>query len=291
MKRQNWYLRQEVDVDNMVAIETQAQGGIKDLCSRLDNRGIISGSGILAPGNLVIGFQPGAVALEDGSIILFSGTETLDLSTFVPNAGNAVVNIFAVPAQSSDNPVVTPAGNTINYDLIDDKVIIPQVQANGVVDLVGNLNHYVGVLLGQVTLTAGQAAIVAGNIDTTLAKPWYSVAELLAMIDSVKMQFTRSYDIQTVVASANMVLDASQHSGFDIALGTDVVSVDVQNTYTGQRIILFLQQDATGNRAWPWGPKFKNTANIEPTANKVSYVEFIVRGDGNLYALDAPAVV
>lgn len=194
MQTFNFFENQFVDVADMMALQSVPQSAIKDILVSLVDKGVITGVGIYPTSptaSLAVSIQAGKLILEDGSDIITGSAVLLNLASFVSalTTGQSVkVGIWAVPTQVSDTPVLTPSGVTINYRAYDSVLYVPVAAPAytgadpGVVPLppVG----YTGVLIGYITLTFGQTAIVAGDIDQTVMKSFVNIPYILGLISA-----------------------------------------------------------------------------------------------------------
>lgn len=216
MDSQNWYFEQLVDVDNMDAIETAAHAGIKDIIVCLQEKGVISGCGIsqsTPSPSLAVLVQPGKLALEDGSIVVVGATRTLDLSSFVPaTSGQSVwLTVWGTPVESSDTPVVTPSGSTLNYHLFDD--VLYTVIA-GVADFGTPAKSntppvgFVGTLIGDILLPSGTTVILGTAVDLTRQARFAPIGNLQAEIDAINVSLASTNAIMGALSSLMSTLQA-----------------------------------------------------------------------------------
>lgn len=305
MDRQNWYAGQLVDVPDMDLIETNAHNAIANLTKLLNNNGIVSGMGLVAttPPSLIVNLPSGTICLGDGTIVATTATRTFDSTALVPGPGvNLTVFLFAVPFQNSDTPVVIPTGETENYRLFDDFTLQAQLTPDGGFATQG------GVCLGSWILNPGQTQIPQSDINTVnFVSLWTTFAEvnqtlltlsgdissinnelgvLTGQMTAVIASVNRITELTGVPYAANLVLDASVQSQFDITLTGNVNSMVINGVSNGQRLLFMIVQDGVGGHTLAWPANFRNTANINTGPNSVNTVEYIVRSfDGFIYPI------
>lgn len=86
-------------------------------------------------------------------------------------------------------------------------------------------------------------------------------------------------------ASVSFVAKWSGPTTFDITLTGNVTASATSGLSAGQLVQFFVQQDATGNRAFTWPANVKNPPLINPAANSTTTALFMMRIDGNLYPI------
>lgn len=309
MDRQNWYQGELVSVPNMDLLGTTIDNAVKGLTAMLNNFGIVSGLGVLAsaPNSLILQIPAGSICLSDGSVVVTTATRTFDTTPFVPGAGaNVTMYLYAVPLQNSDTPTLNSDGVSINYRLFDDFSLVGQLSNVGGAAATG-------ILLCSCVLAVGQTQIAQGGINTAGVPFWTTIAEInttiathsahLATLDgevatiggeitaingqiaTLIAGLNRAVNVAALAYQANMVLDATTASQWDIILTGNVTSMAITGANVGQRLLFIIQQGGSGGYTLAWPANFVNTSPINPGLNSVNIVEFVVRGDGNVYPI------
>jgi len=86
-------------------------------------------------------------------------------------------------------------------------------------------------------------------------------------------------------AGGNLALSGVMASTFDITLDASVGTLTVGNFAPGTLVQFIIQQDATGNRAFPWPANVKNPPLVDMVANSITTALFTARANGNLYPI------
>ena len=276
MNRQNWYFKELVTVDNMATLESECQAGTKQSLVLLNNRGIASGLAITATGaDKHVSIAAGTVVLEDGSVVVKAVATDVDLSDFTGGAGT--VNLFLIPKESGDTPLLSPGG-MINYRLFDDFQVVAQLSTTTHNPI--PTTAFTGTLIGTVTIPGVVATIINGYISQATADRWVDITTIQQEILALQ-RFNRHV---LVPSSGAPTFDGTVALSFELVLTADAVLNPIAGWNAGERITVVLIQDGTGGHAFTWPAGVPGDAP-EPDAGSISTYQFKKTIDGRIVNL------
>ncbi|HPO48683.1 MAG TPA: hypothetical protein PLO89_00005, partial [Spirochaetota bacterium] len=176
MDRQNFYFGKLVDVPEMHDLQNNIENGINVIKTIL-GKGIWKGGAISISQNLNLSIED-TVCFDNNGNTIFIGNQILDLSSLVPPIDKKIVSITASFSRNYSQPEQDDQGNNVFFKE-DEGCLIEYIESDVSTSPIAPTIPESRVLLADVTLTAGQTQINAGDLNFGRVKKLDSLAKKL----------------------------------------------------------------------------------------------------------------